>query len=105
MAMEFVRRTDFFEIWRRRNAYIFVAPRFGVVMRAKDLSTGMHEVELRIASVAEELKEAGVKRHDNGVDSRTPLRNVTFPTLLAAVVVAALAVGLSSLKLPGHTVA
>ena len=120
MAMDFVQRTDSFEVWRRRNTYIFVAPRFGVVMRAKDLSAGMHEIKQRIASVAEEFKEAGFTPHDNApeLDFRTRLllmtkrafneamrpRNLPFNILLAAAVVAALSVGILALKLPGHTV-
>ena len=48
------------EVRRRSNGYILIAYRFGVVVRSKDLRSGVEELERRVAAIGEDLREVGV---------------------------------------------
>src|ERR1700693_3102846 len=57
------------EVRRRGDGYLLIAYRFGVVVRAKDLKSGIEELERRIAIISEDLREVGI-----------PLRSDPIPT-------------------------
>lgn len=49
-----------FEVRRRDNQYVFIARQFGVVVRSKELKSGVEELERRVAIIGDDLREAGI---------------------------------------------
>jgi len=79
------------EVRRRGNGYILIAYQFGVVVRSKELKSGIEELERRVAIVGEDLREAGIPVRSGSVaTAKNELRIVDrlTPTLIIIVTVA-----------------
>jgi hypothetical protein len=81
-----------FTAQKRESGYVFVAKQYGVVVWAKDLVSGVKELESRVENVAAQLQEAGVELPKNEVDSvsRNQLSSLQSPfvkTLILALFV------------------
>jgi hypothetical protein len=55
------------EVRRRNDGYVLIAYQFGVVVRSKELNSGMEELERRIAIIAEDLRGVGVPVRSDAV--------------------------------------
>ena len=61
------------EVRRRDNRYVLIAHQFGVVVRSKELKSGIEELERRVAIIGDDLREAGIPMLlgcPNGIEER-----------------------------------
>src|ERR1700682_5620925 len=80
------------EVRRRGSGYILIAYRFGVVVRSKELKSGIEELERRVAVIGEDLRDVGLPlplRTEAPAKSETRLFHQIARPLITIVTVAA----------------
>jgi hypothetical protein len=80
------------EVRRRGNEYILVAYQFGVVVRSKELKSGIEELERRVAIISEDLHEAGILVPSGAISRTNHEISGPFARSLVVVLVAVVAV-------------
>jgi hypothetical protein len=85
------------EVRRRGSGYILIAYRFGVVVRSKELQSGIEDLERRVAAIGQDLREVGPPVTSTAVATAKKemwILDQLKPWLIALVTVAAVLTGL-----------
>ena len=81
------------EIRRRGSGYILIEHKFSVVVRSKELQSGIEELERRVAIVCADFRELGITAPSDGASMTKPAGGETARPAVASSLIMIITVG------------